>query len=171
MWGIEAIMPRASVIPRARNAHMSIADLQVIAANVDTVFIVQAMDNPNARRLEREVALVTESGAAPVIVLSKADLVADPGSVIAQLSEVGPGTAVLHASGLTGDGVAQLAEYGAGGKTLAFIGASGVGKSTLVNWLLGREVQPTQPVRRDASAAATQRAPGASSLSPAAARS
>ncbi len=146
---IEATLPRTSSLARARNEHKSAAEFQVLAANVDVVFIVQASDNVNVRRAEREIAVVRASGALPVIVLSKADLAGDRSAIEADLSSVAPGVRVLHTSSLTGEGVGALARYAAGGKTLAFIGASGVGKSTLVNSLLGEEAQATQTVREE----------------------
>lgn len=150
---IEAILPRRSALMRRRSGRKSedVAEAQVLAANVDVVFVVAPAPDPNPRRIEREVAQVWESGATPVVVLSKADLVAEPGTAVAEVEAVTPGVRVLLTSGKSGAGVDELRAYAsdisAGSPTLAFIGPSGVGKSTLVNRLLGSDVQATAEVR------------------------
>ena len=121
---------------------------QAVAANIDVVFVVHAASSDmNLRRLERELVLAHQSGAEPVVVLSKADLCPDVDAATDAASACAPGSAVVVTSARTGLGVDRLAAYGRDGRTLAFIGASGVGKSTLVNSLLGAEVQATGAIR------------------------
>ncbi|MFP5487299.1 MAG: ribosome small subunit-dependent GTPase A, partial [Acidimicrobiia bacterium] len=102
---------------------------------------------PNQRRLERELVLAFDSGADPVVVLTKVDTVDDPGPARLELVEVALGVPVLLASGVTGEGIEPIRRYAAGNRTLAFLGASGVGKSTLVNALLDDAVMDTGAVR------------------------
>jgi ribosome biogenesis GTPase / thiamine phosphate phosphatase len=119
-----------------------------LAANIDVVFLVHALGKPpNQRRLERELVLAFDSGAQPVVVLTKADLVDDPAPTRDQLVDVALGVSVLLASGRDGTGVAAIRGYARGNRTLAFLGASGVGKSTLVNALLDDDVMDTGAVR------------------------
>jgi ribosome biogenesis GTPase len=123
---------------------------QVIAANVDTVFLVQSLNRDlNPRRLERYLALLWESGAEPVVVLSKGDLCADPASLAAQVESAAPGVSVHVTSALAAEGLAPLGPYLAPGKTIALVGSSGVGKSTIVNRLLGHELQRVEEIRED----------------------
>jgi ribosome biogenesis GTPase len=121
---------------------------QVIAANIDTVFIVTAAGpDLNARRIERYLALAHASGARPVVVVNKADLADstdDPAGEILPSSSAIP---VISVSALTGTGMDLLAPYLTAGTTIALIGSSGVGKSTLINRLLGIPVQETAGVR------------------------
>jgi ribosome biogenesis GTPase len=120
----------------------------VLAANIDVVFLVHALGAPpNQRRLERELVLAYDSGAEPVVVLTKSDLVADPEPTRRELADVALGVPVLVASGLDGSGVDAIGSFAAGNRTLAFLGASGVGKSTLVNALLAADVMDTGEVR------------------------
>ena len=123
---------------------------QVVAANVDVVFVVQALNNgPNLRRLERELVLGFESGAEPVVVLSKADL-ADPADVERAVDVARAAAAdveVVVTSAITGTGLERLRASARPDKTVALIGASGVGKSRLVNVLVGRAVQEVGEVR------------------------
>lgn len=145
---IEAVLPRHSVLCRARPAELSAA--QVIATNLDTVFIVSALNRDfNPRRLERYLALVWQSGAEPVVVLNKADLSTDAASDRARAVDAAPGAAVVSLSCLTGDGLSQLDPYLTSGRTIALIGSSGVGKSTLVNALLGDARLSTGEIRAD----------------------
>lgn len=143
---IDEVLPRASAF--VRGAAGTTSQVQVLAANIDTVFIVAPIDDgPNLRRIERELALTWESGAVPVVVLSKADLSSDPASALDAVSDVALGVDVLLESAVTGEGVASLAAYACEGKTVALIGPSGAGKSTLVNALVGGDIQPTREVR------------------------
>jgi ribosome biogenesis GTPase len=121
---------------------------QVIAANIDTVFIVTAAGpDLNARRIERYLALAHASGARPVIVINKADLAEDPAALAAAILPSSAGIPVISVSALDGRGMALLDPYLATGTTIALIGSSGVGKSTLINRLLGRAVQDTAGTR------------------------
>jgi len=121
---------------------------QVIAANIDTVFIVTAAGpDLNPRRLERYLTLVYASGARPVIIINKADLAEDPGTLAEHISSVTAGVPVIALSALARTGLSQLDPYLLPGSTVALIGSSGVGKSTLVNSLLDIAMQDTTPVR------------------------
>jgi ribosome biogenesis GTPase len=121
---------------------------QVIAANVDTVFIVTAAGHDlSARRIERYLAIVHASGARPVIVINKADLAEDPASLAAEIIPVSSGTPVILISATSGEGISRLEEFLAPGTTIVLIGSSGVGKSTLINRLLGNPVQETADIR------------------------
>jgi ribosome biogenesis GTPase / thiamine phosphate phosphatase len=114
------------------------------------VFVVQALANgPNLRRLERELVLVYDAGAIPVIVLTKRDLVdeAEAEDAVAAVVGVAPGVDIVLSSAVDGEGIEALRQYARDGRTVALIGASGVGKSTLVNALAGSDVQDTGDVR------------------------
>ncbi len=124
------------------------ASAQVVAANVDTVFVVCGLDDDfNVRRIERYIARVWASGALPVVVLSKADLVEDAGARVDEVAGNAPGVAVLAISALHGGGLTELRAHLAPGRTVALVGSSGAGKSTLVNVLLGEERMATGAVR------------------------
>ena len=124
------------------------AEADTLAANIDVVFLTHSFGHaPNQRRLERELVLAYDSGAEPVVVLTKADLVDDPEPTRRELIEVAFGVPVIVTSGRAGGGIEELRSFAEGGRTLAFLGASGVGKSTLVNALLGSDVQATTAVR------------------------
>ncbi len=121
---------------------------QVVAANVDTVFLVTALGRDlNVRRIERYLTMAWESGARPVIVLTKADLHPDHADDLADVETVAFGVDVHVTSGVTGDGIEALAQYAGHGQTVALLGSSGVGKSTLVNALAGAELLATAEVR------------------------
>jgi ribosome biogenesis GTPase len=123
---------------------------QVVAANIDTVFICMSLNNDyNLRRLERYLSIAWESRAVPVIVLTKSDLCYDLDLKLCAIESVAPGVDILVTSSLTGDGYDHIREYLQPGKTVAFIGSSGVGKSTLINKLMGREVLVTREIRAD----------------------
>jgi ribosome biogenesis GTPase len=143
---IEAVLPRRSCL--SRKAAGTATEEQVVATNLDTVFVVGGLDGDhNPRRLERALVLVWESGAEPVLVLSKADLVADAAPQRREAEALASGVPVHVVSGRSGAGLEALRPYLGRGRTVAFLGSSGVGKSTLINWLLGREAQRTAPVR------------------------
>jgi ribosome biogenesis GTPase len=147
---VVAVLPRRTAFVRGDPMEGRARDAQVVAANVDIVLVVQSLTNgPNLRRLERELVLAFESGAMPVVVLTKADLVAEDAiAAAAELaSAAAPALDVLVTSTVTRRGVDEVRALAAGGRTLALIGASGVGKSTLVNALVGREVQEIGDVR------------------------
>ncbi|HST52800.1 MAG TPA: ribosome small subunit-dependent GTPase A [Pyrinomonadaceae bacterium] len=143
---IHEVLPRRSKF--SRRAAGSETEEQIVAANVDTVFLVSGLDNDyNPRRVERYLIMAWESGAAPVVVLNKADLIEDAEEKRGEVERVAPGVPVLLLSAKRGEGVEQLLPYIERGRTVALMGSSGVGKSTIVNRLLGSEVQRTQDVR------------------------
>ena len=142
---IHSILPRRSAF--TRKVAGEIVEAQVAAANVDTVFLVSGMDGDfNLRRIERYLTTAWNGGAAPVVVLNKADLMTDVQDVIAAVEDIAPGVPVVAVSALAGDPLAPLAPYLIPRKTVALLGSSGVGKSTLINRLLGEERFPTAPV-------------------------
>ena len=123
---------------------------QTVAANVDTVFICMSLNRDyNLRRLERYLSLVWESGAAPVVVLTKKDLCRDAPQKQAEAESAAMGAPVLLTSSLEEDGLQALEPWLVPGRTLALMGSSGVGKSTLINRLLGRELLSTGGLRND----------------------
>ena len=143
---VEAVLERASTVMRGDPGKDS--ETQVLAANVDTVFIVHPIaESPNLRRIERELSLAWDSGAIPVVVLTKADLSADPEAGRAEVQTVALDVDVLVTSALTSKGVEPLLEYISGYRTAVLIGSSGAGKSTLINALLGEQRQATRDVR------------------------
>ncbi len=145
---IHAVLPRKSAFVRKTAGDTVL--VQVLAANLDTVFLVAGLDRDfNQRRIERALVLAWESGAVPVVLLNKADLcaVADTDARKAEVEAVAPGVPVHVVSGRSGDGMEALAPYLAPGLTVALLGSSGVGKSTIVNRLLGEERQRTSEVR------------------------
>jgi ribosome biogenesis GTPase len=145
---VTAVLDRRSAFVRGDPMEGWATSAQVVAANVDHVFIVHALiSGPNLRRLERELVLTYESGANPVVVLTKADLVDEASGAIAAVRAVAPVVDVVVTSSVTGEGLDRLREYERGHRTVALIGASGVGKSTLVNLFLGEERQATAEVR------------------------
>jgi ribosome biogenesis GTPase len=121
---------------------------QVIAANMDTVLVLNGVDQRiSLRRIERYLTLAWQSGATPVVVLTKADLSPDLGPVIAEVESVTFGVPVVALCAPTGDGMEQLAPYLQPGMTAALLGMSGAGKSTLVNALAGEELQQVSEIR------------------------
>jgi ribosome biogenesis GTPase len=166
---VEAVLPRRTQVVRAAAGRRALA--QVLAANIDVAAVVEPMDpTPDLGRIERLLAVAADSGARPLVVLTKADLVPDPDTVAAQVAEsvagvasaggVVPAGGVVSAGGVVPAGgvavVAVSAERGTGlaalvpatGATLGLLGASGAGKSTLVNALAGTRVMGTQGIRR-----------------------
>ncbi len=148
---IEAVLPRTSLF--VRRAPGRDPRPQVVGTNIDTVFIATSLDGDlNARRLERYLAVVHGGNATPVILLTKADLVTDRGELDRArelVSEVAPGVEIVPVSVTTGQGLDRLAELIPPARTAALVGSSGVGKSTIVNTLMGREVQQVAPTRAD----------------------
>lgn len=144
---VERVLPRRTTLSRAEAGGRS--EEQVLAANVDLVAICASADDPNPRRLERELTAVWSSGAQPIVVLTKADLVDDVDQAVAPISAVCVGADVILVSSLRGDGVDAIRARVLPGTTLALIGPSGVGKSTLVNALARQEVLATRAVRDD----------------------
>jgi len=144
---IQDVLPRRSAFVR-KSAGKGIAE-QVIAANIDVVLIVAALDGDfNLRRIERYVAQCWESGARPVIVLNKADACAEAHSFAGHVEAIAMSIPVHVVSATTGDGVSELERSFAKGQTIVLLGSSGVGKSTLLNRLLLEERQRTQAVRK-----------------------
>lgn len=135
-----------------RKAAGSKVDKQIISANVDVAFIVCSMnDDFNLNRIERYLSLVSESGAEPVVLLSKCDLAASPEDLLMQVQALDPYLAVAAINCLDAGVKEQLSEWIRQGATVAVLGSSGVGKSTLVNTLLGVELQSTGEIRKDDS--------------------
>jgi ribosome biogenesis GTPase len=142
------ILPRKSVFVRGDPMDGVARDAQVLAANIDTVFIVHSLTSgPNLRRLERELILAYESGARPVIVCNKADIAEHDDGIYDEIESVAPGVEVVLTSAKTGVGIDALRAYARAPFTVALIGPSGVGKSTLVNRLVGTDIQATGDVR------------------------
>jgi ribosome biogenesis GTPase / thiamine phosphate phosphatase len=145
---IEAVLPRRSAFTR-KEAWRRAAE-QIVAANVDVVFLVSAFGAElNLRRIERYLTAAWDSGAEPVLVLNKSDRAADPAAEAAPVEAIALGVPVLPVSAMTGANVDALESYLGHGRTAALLGSSGVGKSTLVNRLAGREVMDTGGVRPD----------------------
>lgn len=125
-------------------------DTQVVAANIDTVFLCMALNQDyNLRRLERYLSIAWDSAALPVVVLTKADLCHNLGEKIAEVTSVALGVDVLVTSAMFEDGYHSILSYVQPGKTVALIGSSGVGKSSLINRLAGGEVLETKETRKD----------------------
>ncbi|MBD2256082.1 ribosome small subunit-dependent GTPase A [Pseudanabaena sp. FACHB-2040] len=143
---IHQVLPRQSQF--ARKAAGGKTEAQVVAANIDTVFLVSGLDGDfNLRRIERSLVLAWESGANPVIVLNKADDCEDLETRLEAVEGIALGVPVVPISALTGSGIEALEPYLQPGQTVALIGSSGVGKSTLTNSLLGDSLQETRAVR------------------------
>jgi ribosome biogenesis GTPase / thiamine phosphate phosphatase len=143
---IRAVLPRQSAITREAPGEATAA--QVIAANVDLVFIATSADSDfNLRRIERLLTVAYQSGAAPVIVLTKVDL-NSPDPFEAELETIATGVPVIAVSGVTGAGIDAVRQHLSRGKTAVLVGSSGVGKSTLINRLVGEERLRTAVVHK-----------------------
>jgi ribosome biogenesis GTPase / thiamine phosphate phosphatase len=143
---VHQVLPRSSRF--SRKSAGARTEEQVIAANVDVVWIVSALDGElSPRRLERYLVLGWESGAVPEIVLTKADLAPDIEGSLAVVAPVAVGVQVHVTSSVTGQGIDALRQSLRAGATVALMGSSGVGKSTLINRLAGLELQATASVR------------------------
>jgi ribosome biogenesis GTPase len=151
---IHAVLPRTTAFQR------DAADLtrrrgtgvrgQVVAANVDLVAVVSSLDaDLSLRRLERYLASAWSSGAEPIVVLTKTDLCGDVAGLVAEVERVALGVPVLPLSNVTGDGVEELRARIGRGRTAVLVGSSGVGKSSLLNRLVGAEVQAVREIRPD----------------------
>lgn len=144
---IRSLFPRKSCF--IRRAAGSAKQEQVVAANIDTVLICMSLNqNFNLRRLERYLSVTYDSGTAPVVVLTKADLCPDVDGMIGKVRSAAPGVETLTISSLSGDYEAVL-PYIVPGKTVAFLGSSGVGKSTLINKLTGSDSMATGAIGTD----------------------
>jgi ribosome biogenesis GTPase len=149
---VHAVLPRRTHLRRRAPADRG-APFQVLAANVDLVFVATSLNRElNPRRIERYLAMAWESGASPVVVLTKVDLARDPVEVAvaeAQLEEVATGMPVVATSAVSGQGIEAVRAFLAAGRTVALVGSSGVGKSTLANALLGEERLLVRAIRED----------------------
>lgn len=145
---IESLLPRKSAF--IRKAAGGSQQEQVVAANIDIVFLCMALNNDfNLRRMERYISIAWDSGAMPVVVLTKSDLCDDLEQKLAEVSTIAFGVDVLVTTSTEENGYEELLPFISEGKTIAFIGSSGVGKSTLINRLLGKELLKTNGLRND----------------------
>ena len=143
---IHAVLPRFSKF--SRRSAGDATEEQVVAANIDTVFLVGGLDHDfNPRRLERYLVVAWESGATPVVLLNKADLVDEPERYVREVHSAAPGVDVHAVSSRQPETIEAVRRYLAFGRTAAFLGSSGVGKSTIVNRLVGYDLLRTQDVR------------------------
>ena len=143
----QVLRRRTAMIRRAADTE---ATAQMIAANVDVFCLVTSANRDlNPRRIERYLAAVWESGANPVIVLNKVDLVDDRTAMSQEIGSVALGVPIIEVSALTGLGIDALREHVGPGTTVGFVGSSGVGKSSLINRLVGRDVQHVSDIRED----------------------
>jgi len=145
---IHAVLPRKSKFTRKVAGQRT--EEQIVGANIETVFLVTSLNQDyNPRRIERYLIVAWESGANPVIVLSKADLCDEVEEKVAEIQAVAAGAPIHVVSVVRQEGLEALAPYFQRGQTVALLGSSGVGKSTLINHLLGHERQRVQEVRED----------------------
>ena len=143
---IHAVLPRKSKF--VRKVAGSRTEEQIVGANIDIVFLVTSLHHDfNVRRIERYLIVAMESGASPVIVLSKADLCDEVEERLAEIQAVAKNVPVHAISVINEDGLKELAPYFRHGETVALLGSSGVGKSTLINHLIGRDLQKVKEVR------------------------
>ena len=145
---IKQVFARRTKFSRKATLHAS--EEQVLAANVDAVFLLMSLNEDfNLRRLERYITMAWESGAQPVIVLTKTDLCPDWELRLLEVEAIAFGVPVHAISSLTGDGIELVRSHLAPGRTIALLGSSGVGKSTLVNTFAGEELLATREIRED----------------------
>jgi ribosome biogenesis GTPase / thiamine phosphate phosphatase len=146
---LREVLPRRSAFVRHRPAD---GRAQVLAANVDTAFLVSGLDHDlNLRRIERYLVLALDGGVTPVVVLNKVDIALDQHRAVAEVHAIASGTRVIITSALDGTGLDEIRAFLEPGSTACLLGSSGVGKSTLTNALLGAEVQVTHDLRGDDS--------------------
>ncbi|WP_372368233.1 ribosome small subunit-dependent GTPase A [Candidatus Uabimicrobium sp. HlEnr_7] len=146
-YQITSILPRKNKF--SRKAAGSKIKEQIVAANLDKVFVVMGLDyDLNLRRLERFVALIYESDCEPIIILNKSDVCLHAQKVIEGLHDTYPNISILATSATENQGITELKQHISEGITVAFVGSSGVGKSSLVNALLQEDVQKVQQVRK-----------------------
>jgi ribosome biogenesis GTPase / thiamine phosphate phosphatase len=147
---IMGVLPRRSAF--SRRAAGEVTGEQVVAANVDVVFVVMGLDRDyNVRRLERYLVMARESGASPVILLTKPDLCPDLSAHLREVTSLAGDIVVHVVNPKRGEGLEQLSGDLGAGKTAALLGSSGVGKSTIINRLVGADVQRTREVRESDS--------------------
>ena len=147
---ILSTLPRRTVFTRREPGPVPME--QAVAANFDYVFLMQSMNQDfNPKRLERYLTLAWQSGAVPVVLLTKADLSGDHAGFLEKISRTAAGVEVHTVSARTGHGLDALARYLQPGKTVVFLGSSGVGKSSLVNALAGEAVMAVNTIREDDS--------------------
>jgi ribosome biogenesis GTPase len=145
---IHAVLPRRSAM--VRKAAGNVIEDQVIGANMDYLFIVNALNQDyNVRKIERFLIAAWESGANPVVLLTTADLCDEPSKFVSEVENVAPGVPVHFISALRDQGKELLQPYLQPGNTIAITGSSGVGKSTLLNWLADTETQKVQGIREN----------------------
>ncbi len=143
---IHAVLPRRTKFSRQAAGEQVVE--QVVAANVDTVFLISSLDgNFNLRRIERYLAAARASGAQPVVVLNKSDLTKQAADLRAEAEVIAGGVPVVVTSAIRRGGLQALAPWLRPRRTVAFLGSSGVGKSTLINEIVGTDVQFTQEIR------------------------
>ncbi len=144
---IEAVLPRQTKVSR-KTPWLKSAE-HILVANVDTVLLVAGLDQDfNPRRLERYLIAAWDSGADPVVVLTKLDVCDDP-TLLFEAEAVAVGVPVLAVSNVTGEGIDDIRSLLRPRRTFVLLGSSGAGKSTLVNRLAGRRLMPTGDLRRD----------------------
>ncbi|MGM0845406.1 MAG: ribosome small subunit-dependent GTPase A [Bacillota bacterium] len=147
---IEKVLPRTSKFSRKKAGDE--AEEQIIAANIDFLFIVSSLNGElNINRLERYLILCWESGASPVLILSKADLCDNPIEKAADVETIAMGVPIIAVSSIENRGIEELSPYLSPGKTAALVGSSGVGKSTLLNSLTGKSLQAVREIREQDS--------------------
>ena len=145
---IQALLPRRTAFSRLAPGEETYT--QVLGANIDVVFIVTSLNREfNVRRLERYLSAVWESGARPIVVLSKSDLAEDLEGCRLEAESAAPGVPILVVSAIDGTGLDDVRSLMAPGRTIAVVGSSGVGKSTLINALAGEDLQVVSEVRLD----------------------
>jgi ribosome biogenesis GTPase / thiamine phosphate phosphatase len=143
---IQRVLPRATVFKRKAAGHLT--EEQIVASNIDTVFIVCGLDSDySPRRVERYLILASESGAKAVVLLNKSDKTDEAAHRVAEIEALSGATPVHLIAAKHRIGLDALTPYLGRGRTIAFLGSSGAGKSTLINRLLGEEKQATQEVR------------------------
>jgi ribosome biogenesis GTPase len=146
---IQRVLSRRTAVVRRAPGDRRLPSL-VLAANVDVVFLVTSMNADfNLRRLERYLAVAWESGALPVVLLSKSDLTEDTETYMLDVAGIAPGVEVIPVSAVTGQGIEDVRGHLGAGRTVVFTGSSGVGKSSIVNALAGETLLDTGGIRED----------------------